>query len=302
MFGDNLFMSLKYAFSDAGFNLTPMDDRDFQNVPSWDTTNDIWESPTGDVGEWRYYVERPVSQFNFLLNYFNDTLFGVSHDMKFGVEYADRNSYTESVYVGNMYYVWNINYRTFDLDSLPGGTGYDGVADVPIGYTSGANTFNGENIKYFEYWRGYYRDYGVKALAVYYSNTISFGRWNLILGLRYDDQTPRLNPVSISAVTDNPAWDSVATSAAKTALDTLLPAVELDEASGFTTIKFVDGSQYKWTFFLSQTGSDLGCHGRRQDHRQGVLRHVRQLHGSRKLQFNARWNKRMDRIRMVGSE
>ena len=66
MFGDNLFMSLKYAFSDAGFNLTPMDDRDFVNVPAWDTTRDIWESPTGEVGEWRYYVERPVSQFNFM--------------------------------------------------------------------------------------------------------------------------------------------------------------------------------------------------------------------------------------------
>ena len=254
MFGDNLFMSLKYAFSDAGFNLTPMDDRDFVNVPAWDTTRDTWESPTGEVGEWRYYVERPVSQFNFMLNYFNDALFGASHDMKLGVEYADRNSYTESVYVGNMNYVWNINYRTFDLDSLPGAAGADGVADFPVGYTSGANTYDDQNIKYFEYWRGYYRDYGVGALALYFSDTVSFGRWNLILGLRFDQQTPRLNPVSISAVNDNPAWDSVATAAAKTALDALMPAVMLDEASGFTTIKFDDGSQFKWTFWSPRIG------------------------------------------------
>src|SRR4030042_1574285 len=29
MFGDSFFLSLKYAFSDAGFNLTPMMDSDF---------------------------------------------------------------------------------------------------------------------------------------------------------------------------------------------------------------------------------------------------------------------------------
>jgi len=262
MFGDNLFMSLKYAFSDAGFNLTPMDDRDFENFPAWDDTNDVWESPSGVVGADRYYVERPVSQFNFLLNYFNDTLFGASHDIKFGVEYADRNSYTESVYVGNAYYNWNLNSRTLDLDYLPWagnplvGVG-DGIADVPNAATlsSGtANPFDDRSFKYFSYFRGYYRDYGVGALALYFSDTVSFGRWNLILGLRYDKQTPRLNPVSISAVTDNPAWDTIATAAIKTALDNQLPAVELDEASGFTTIKFDDGSQFNWTFWSPRLG------------------------------------------------
>jgi len=254
MFGDNLFMSLKYAFSDAGFNLTPMDDLDFVNVVAWDATREIFEGPDGLVGVDRYYVERPVSQFNFLLNYFNDNLFGASHDVKFGIEVADRNAFTESVYPGNLSYEWNIDWRTFDLDSLPGSAIYDGVADIPVGHVSGANTFTDENFKYFEYWRGYYRDYGLGALALYFSDTISFGRWNLLLGLRYDRQTPRLNPVSISAVTDNPAWDSVATAEAKSALDALMPAVELNEASGFTTIKFDDGSQYRWEFWSPRIG------------------------------------------------
>ena len=256
MFGDNLFMSLKYAFSDAGFNLTPMDDRDFVNFPGWDTTNDIWETPSGDVGEWRYYVERPVSQFNFLLNYFNDTLFGASHDMKIGVEYADRNSYTESVYVGNAYYVWNINYPTLDLDPLAGFAA-DNIADNPTAATLSSgqpNPFDDRSFKYFSYYRGYYRDYGLGALALYFSDTISFGRWNLILGLRYDKQTPRLNPVSISAVTDNPAWDTIATAGVKTALDAQLPAVELTEGAEFTDILFDDGSQYNWTFWSPRLG------------------------------------------------
>jgi hypothetical protein len=219
MFGDNLFMSLKYAFSDAGFNLTPMDDRDFEHVPAYDITTGIWEDPYGTVGEWRYYVERPVNQFNFLLNYFNDTLLGASHDIKFGVEYADRNSYTESVYVGNMWYFWNYTSPVdLDLDALIGGVpAYDGVADTPS-TTYFANPAT--DFKWFDYWRGYYRDYGVSALALYLSDTISFGRWNLLIGLRYDRQIPRLNPVTILAVTDNPAWDTITDSTAvKDALD-----------------------------------------------------------------------------------
>ncbi|MBD3413077.1 MAG: hypothetical protein GF421_01430, partial [Candidatus Aminicenantes bacterium] len=57
MFGNNFFMSIRYSFSDAGFNLTPMDDMNFEHVAFFDHTNDIWQGPTGDVGFWRYYVE-----------------------------------------------------------------------------------------------------------------------------------------------------------------------------------------------------------------------------------------------------
>ena len=96
MFGDNLFVSVKYGFSDAGFNLTPMMDLDFEKFPIYDRTQERWFG-----SEWRYYVERPVTQYNFLANYFNDSLFGASHDIKLGVEYADRNQYVESVYSGN---------------------------------------------------------------------------------------------------------------------------------------------------------------------------------------------------------
>jgi hypothetical protein len=214
MFGDNLFVSLKYGFSDAGFNLTPMDDRDFEHTPFWDVTNSIFESPAGVVGEWRYYVERPVNQYNFLLQYFNDNLFGASHDIKLGVEYADRNSYTESVYAGNMQINWNYNSPCMDFS-----TPLDGTQDVP----PNANFYR------FMFWRGYYRDYGVKAIAAYFSDTITFGRFNLILGVRYDYQRPRINPVAISAVTDNPAWD-VADASVKSTMDGLLPAIDIVEA------------------------------------------------------------------------
>jgi len=240
MFGDNMFVSLKYAFSDAGFNLTPMDDRDFEHVPAWDETVDTWISPDGVHGSDRYYVERPVNQFNILLNYFNDNLFGASHDFKFGFELADRNSYTESVYTGNMYYDWNLNY-TLDVD-LDG----DGFADAPSDYT--------RDMKFFHYRRGYYRDFGVSALSLYASDTISFGRLNVILGLRVDQQRPRLNPATILAVTDNPAWDTITggSQAAKDAFNTLLPGMEL--GAEYQDIKDLNGDRWGWTFWSPRVG------------------------------------------------
>ncbi len=248
MFGDNLFVSLKYAFSDAGFNLTPMTDLDFVNPAAWDITRDTWEGPDGRTGLSRYYVERPVNQYNFLVNYFNDSLFGVSHDIKIGLEYADRNAYTESVYPGNFYYNWNYDSPTIDLDALPapyGTSTYDGTPNIPT---------DAENVKYFSYFRGSYSDYGVSALAGYISDTISFGKFNLLIGLRYDRQVPRINPVTILTVTDNEAWDSVTggDTAISDALNTLLPGIGITEE--YQTLYDINGDKWGWSVISPRLG------------------------------------------------
>ncbi len=238
MFGDSFFLSVKFGFSDAGFNLTPMDDRDFENTPFYNVTNSIFEGPNGDVGEWRYYVERPVTQFNVLGNYFNDTLFGASHDIKFGVEYADRMAYTESVYVGNMQINWEINSNAFDFDG-------DGAPDNPMG-TPGA----GLDFYRFMFWRGSYSEYGVRAMAAYFSDTISFGRWNLLLGARYDYQTPRINPISRQAMDGSSAWDNVTSESVQNSLDSLLPAVDIPAVD----VVDVNGGTYGWKVFSPRLG------------------------------------------------
>jgi len=248
MFGDNLFVSLKYAFSDAGFNLTPMGDRDFEHPAAYDNTRDIWEAPDGLVALTRYYVERPVNQYNFLLNYFNDSLLGVSHDIKVGFEYADRNAYTESVYPGNFYYLWNYDSPTIDLDALPapyGTSTWDGTPNIPT---------DAENVKFFQYHRGYYRDYGVSALSAYLSDTITFGKFNLIVGLRYDRQVPRLNPATILTVTDNPAWETITggNTAISDAFDALLPGIDMTDE--FQTLYDRNGDKWGWTFFSPRLG------------------------------------------------
>jgi hypothetical protein len=238
MFGDSFFVSIKFGFSDAGFNLTPMDDLDFEKTPFYDITNSRWEGPDGLNGDSRYYVERPVTQFNFLGNYFNDTLFGASHDIKFGVEYADRASYTESVREGNMNLNWNYNTSTVDFDG-------DGSPDNPQDFANAGTDFY-----YINYFRGNYSDFGVKALAAYFSDTITFGRFNLLLGLRYDIQTPRINDITRSAMDASSAWDNVAPENVQNALDALLPAIDIPGRD----IVDLDGNTYSWKVFSPRLG------------------------------------------------
>lgn len=228
MFGDSFFLSLKYAYSDAGFNLTPMMDLNFEKFPIWDETAQRWFD-----SEWRYYVERPVNQYNVLGNYYNDNLFGASHDIKIGFEYADRNQYSESVYSGNGQINRNINYPVFDFDG-------DGNKDIPS--TSNFYTLN--------FWRGAYTDDHIEAFAGYFSDTVTFGRFNLLLGLRWDQQTPWVNPIKVLAVDKGAAWKSIADQATMDKLDALLPGLDILK----TDAKYFDGSAYNWAVWSPRLG------------------------------------------------
>jgi len=231
MFGDFLFLSVKYNFSDAGFSLTPMTDLDFNKQAIWDVTAQrYYESQAS-----RYYVERPVNQYNFLANYFNDNLFGASHDVKIGFEYAGRNQYVESVWSGNYVLYRNYNSPQIDLDG-------DGKTDVPPSnwyYISGPS-------------RGYYRDQHVDAYAGYFQDTISVGRININLGLRYDYQTPSMNPFTIEAVAkDSDAWKKYFTADTISKIDALLPGLEFkDRIEAIAK----DGSKYAWRFWSPRIG------------------------------------------------
>ncbi|HZX11140.1 MAG TPA: hypothetical protein VFG01_09375, partial [Acidobacteriota bacterium] len=134
----------------------------------------------------------------------------------------------------NMGIYWNYNSPTADWN----GDGVPTLAENP------------DNVRRFMYWRGYYRDYGVDAYAFYLRDTVSFGRFTMLLGLRYDQQQPYVAPSTVAAVDDNPAWDKVASPDVKAALDQLLPGVEIDEI-GATDYK---GDSYWWKTFSPRIG------------------------------------------------
>ena len=238
MFGNDLYISLKYAYSNAGFNMTPMTDLDFNDVAIWDVAAQRYYGSQSS----RYWVDRPVKQYNFLGQYFNDSLFGVAHDVKIGFEYADRAAYTESVWTGNMMIRRNYNTNTWDWNG-------DGFPEPPP-------SAEYSKFKRFEYWRGYYSDMYTKALAGFFSDTITLGRFNLILGVRYDKQSPGLNPYKRFAVDDNASWNTVE-SGLKTKLDQILPGVDIAETKA-TYDNGVDGPRGGKSWFWNVWSPRLG--------------------------------------------
>jgi hypothetical protein len=176
MFGDNLFITLKASFQDSGFGMFPMDDRDLLGVSSgtpalnrlvrFNQTTSLQEGST-----WTYY-DRPGYNGNLIATYYNDNLFGVGHEFKLGFDYSYRQSKSQIGYPGNMYVNYNYNTQQADFD-------LNGTRDIPP-----ANWYR---LYFMSNSFGYI---GEKAFAGYINDTVSFGRFNVRLGVRFDRQHP----------------------------------------------------------------------------------------------------------------
>jgi len=206
MFGDNLFVSVKYGFTDAGFNLTPMDNLKMDKFARYDYTNKRY-TPYG----WQYWVSRPHHEFNVQANYYNDNLFGASHEIKVGLEYSDRTEDMKTHWAGNGRIFYNYNVPTADING-------DEKPDLVPG------------IQMLQIWRQSYFNFNLDAYAGYISDTITYRKFTFILGLRYDQQSSRALPFLVDAVQkDNPAWKSVVSQEASNSIDRVIPGVSLPE-------------------------------------------------------------------------
>ncbi len=207
MFGDNLLLSLKYSFNDAGFNLTPMDDLNMEKMARYDVTKGVW------YDSYSYYrASRPSNSLYFQANYFNDSLFGASHEFKIGAEWRKSNGAHYSTWPGNTRRRYN--YNTLEVD-ITGDNKPDLVPDLNL----------------VEVWRGHQSDNNyVTGYTGYFSDTVSFGRFNLILGFRYDYQTPKFGAFTKKAVDkDSKVWKDYFSAAAMNAIDKVLPGLEVPE-------------------------------------------------------------------------
>jgi hypothetical protein len=222
MFGDNLMVSVRYNFDGGGFRFEPMADRNMQKLCYNDVTTGIWPQ-----GYWNYWTSRPVNNINLFTNYFNDTLFGVSHDIKFGAEYNDRGTDSSSHTPGNVYLYQNFNYETLD----PTGSG---VPEIVPG------------IQQWNVNRGYYEVYKMKSWDAFFSDTITTGKLTFILGLRYDDQNPLYGASTETAVVkDHPVWTTYFASNVTNAIDALIPALSWGE---------YDNPNYHWKVWSPRIG------------------------------------------------
>ena len=185
MFGD-LYLDAKFMYTDGGFYLKPVTgERTEDGSGAYMTYIDYPEFMlTGN--NYDYGTNR--NQINLNLNgvYFTEDLLGADHEFKFGVDYVSATTTTFAYYEGNLalYYA-----------------GPDPV--LPTG----------------EFWmawlnRDYLLNYAFTRYSAYVQDTLTFGKFAVNLGLRYDYEKSTVKDVDIQAS----PW-----------LTTYMPAVQVEE-------------------------------------------------------------------------
>jgi len=206
--GNNLTLSLKYSFNDTGYSTRPMVDETLSNPVILDVANSIYVpfSPAYGVSWDSSSVSRPRKNIQFMTSYFRDSLLGVSHEFKAGFETSVKKSITQSGYAQNFEVRRNFVEPLIDF----GG----GLIVPPAEWQQ--IQFGRET-----------RDFGlVKQASAYIQDTLSKGRFTLMLGLRFDRQTPSTGAYTLETVKgSNAAWTSVFDTASMTALYSSLPAI-----------------------------------------------------------------------------
>jgi hypothetical protein len=221
MFGDNLLLSLKFGYMNASFQLIPHANLDLDKMVFYDVTKDLLINGTA------YYITtRPMYDYNAFINYFNDTLFGASHDIKLGVEYSTRRVTSDSAYPGDVEFDINLNYESVDFTGSGNPQMVDGMAH---GYL-----FTQYNL-----------DWSVDQLAAFFQDTITFGRFNLLVGVRYDRQTPKINSSVYHGVLPNsPIWQDNFDQIAINAFKSFYPDITVPDIT----------PDFKWQFISPRIG------------------------------------------------
>jgi hypothetical protein len=177
MFGDNLFVSAKLGFTDAGFGLWPADDEDLTVMRTYDITNQLYSSYS-----W-FMTSRPNWQFTLHGTYFNDNLFGASHEIKVGFEWRHTKDSWVSGVAGNMRYNFNDDGRTMNWSTINPFIDTDGSRDYML------SEFD-IDIRRLYFYRGTWGGgpEGAFHLSGFFQDVIAMGRFTLKIGLRYDRQ------------------------------------------------------------------------------------------------------------------
>jgi hypothetical protein len=185
MFGDNVFVSARYGFTDAGFGMWPQNDRSMSKVAYYDQTASLWNNSQ----TW-WFSDRPHKFGVAQVQYFSDNLFGTNtaHEIKVGFE-VNHNEATFQGYefAGNFYYNTNYYQPTVDWD----GNGTQDIVRDAFGINISRLYVPRNSVQSTS---------GNKRLAAYASDTISFGRFNLTASLRWDRDRPYSNELTARAV------------------------------------------------------------------------------------------------------
>jgi hypothetical protein len=245
VFGNNLYLSLKYSFNDAGFGWRPIPDESIQYPIMYDNSQGKYVSfGSGMNASWGSYgVSRPRNNYQIAATYFNDTFLGLSHEIKVGAEYSHKEQSTQADGTGNIQgFNMNKNYITAALDLNRDGT------------TTGTEMI-GSNWQRVSMYRRSGSASVAQQWAAYIQDTMVKGNFTLNLGLRFDKQWSGQGAYTRDAILPGTlAWDRAFASATSAILDPIMPDVDVLPVSGLA--QMVNGADrpYQWNVFSPRIG------------------------------------------------
>ena len=247
VFGNNLYLSLKYSFNDAGFGWRPIPDEGVIYPITYDNTQAKYVPyKSGLNSSWGSYgVARPRNNFQLNLSYFNDTFLNVSHEIKVGAEYSHKE---QTYHTGNLQ-GFDVNRRYNSLVLDVNGDGTREIAEMS-GWQRIALYRSNEGADVADQYAAYIQD------------TLTKGNFTLTLGLRYDLQKPSAGAFTRSAVYGGEtAWDTVFDPATTSVLDGILPDVQTEPVKGVSNVLSGNPHPYSWSTFSPRIGFTWDING-----------------------------------------
>jgi hypothetical protein len=240
VFGNNIYVSLKYSFNDAGFGWAPIPDESSQYpILFSETANKYVPYTTGMNASWAGYgVSRPRNNYQVNASYFNDTFLGVSHEIKLGAEYSNKKQ--DQIDATRQGFSMRGFYTSQQLDVNANGTR---TSAEMAGW------------KRISLWRAAVGSAVADQYAGYIQDTITKNNFTLTLGLRYDLQKPSAGALTkATTYPGTPAWDTVFDTATTPVLGEILPPIQTEAVLGVPNI--VNGAQhpYSWATWSPRIG------------------------------------------------
>lgn len=158
----NLMLNVKAIYTDGGFALTPrgsvLADSGFEEGEEFKVI-DGWSRTEGSA--WHYWTNRDTLNLSVDGNYFLEGKLGGDHEIKFGVDYYTATTTSQQT-VSNQRI--SMVYR------------YD------------------PSLNFLQMWPNYSLDVGFTRISAYIQDNITFGKFTVSFGLRYDRESGKVNP------------------------------------------------------------------------------------------------------------
>ncbi len=167
--GDNLFISAKFGYFEGGFLLTPIGP--VGGIAYYDNEKGAY---SGTYRESDYIRHQHFYQLMGIM--FVDKLFGVSHEMKYGLEYK--------LFPGK-------RTRTYQSQRLR----YRDITDLTTAYRA-------------YIYRNSDQNYNLDRIAAFFQDSINFKNLTILVGLRYDIQGGKVNELDVPGTSVDWAGDA----------------------------------------------------------------------------------------------